>query len=165
MDSCKEYDLDDVMAVMAIPLNKYAGVTLGPTIAVSGFDPTIDTNTIIVGTPQAIAHVIGEDTVIGDIIPIIHKTGKAKDNETDHVAGRFHTVGVNCQVDDRDPDVWEALLALERMPSHLLLTFRGGTRAFVQATADTYLCEVERDGSKTTVTWKVQNLFGIQLIC
>ena len=80
------------------------------------------------------------------------------------MAGRLHTVTVQCEVDDRDGTVWADLLKLERTPAHLLLTFRGGIRAFVQGSIDTYHCEVERDGAKTSVQFKVQSLMGIQLI-
>ena len=98
----------------------------------------------------------------GTLIPIMRKSGKAKDDESDSVAGRLHTVTVTCEADDRDSDVWNDLLTLERTPSHLLLTFRDNTRAFVAATQDTYLCTTERDGSKTSVTLRIQNLMGIQ---
>ena len=65
----------------------------------------------------------------------------------------------------RMEDTYETdLLKLERTPAHLLLTFRGGIRAFVQGSIDTYHCEVERDGAKTSVQFKVQSLMGIQLI-
>ena len=94
----------------------------------------------------------------------MRKSGKAKDDENDSVAGRLHTVTVTCEADDRDSDVWNHLLTLERTPSHLLLTFRDSTRAFVSATEDTYLCNVECDGSKTSITLRVQNLMGIQLL-
>lgn len=100
----------------------------------------------------------------GMLIPIIHTTGKAKDDESDSVAGRMHTVNVTCRVDDRDSETWDYLLRLERTPRHLLLTFRDLSRGFVSATRDTYLCNVERDGAKTNVTFRIQCLMGIQLI-
>jgi hypothetical protein len=80
------------------------------------------------------------------------------------VAGRLHTVKVTCRADGRDFSVYGLLLQLERTPSHLLLTFRDGTRGFAQATADSYLCTVERDGAKISVSLRVQNTMGIQLI-
>ena len=107
----------------------------------------------------------------GKLVPIRRMTGKAKDSKSDSVAGRLHTVTVNCEVDDRDLSadgndltVLDYLLALERTPCHLLLTFRGGQRAFVAATNDTYMCETTRDGAKTSLSFKIQNLMGIQLI-
>ena len=91
-------------------------------------------------------------------------TGKAKDDESDSVAGRMHTVTVTCEVDDREFEVWDHLLTLERTYRHLILTFRDNSRAFVSSTQDTYLCSVERDGAKTTVTFRIQNLMGIQRV-
>lgn len=104
---------------------------------------------------------VGADSVL---IPIMPRTGKAKDDESDSVAGRLHDVTVTCEVDDRDSNVWGRLLTLERTPSHLLLTFRGGVQAFVAASEDTYICRTGRDGAKTTVTFRVQDLMGIQLM-
>ena len=91
-------------------------------------------------------------------------TGKAKDDESDSVASRLHAVNVTCQVDDRDFSVWEHLQTLERTPSHLLLTFRDKTCGFASANVDTYQCTVERNGAKATVTFRLQNHMGIQLI-
>jgi hypothetical protein len=159
MNSCKEFVLDDVMAITTIPVADFnAGVSawqLTPTIGGSAFSPTL-THSITIGLQPA--------TSGGTLIPIIRFTGKAKDQESDDVAGRLHTVNVSCEVDDRDSESWNHLLTLERVSAHLLLSFRDGTRAFVMATEDTYLCEVERDGAKTSVSFNIRNLMGIQLI-
>lgn len=162
MNSCKEYSLDDLMAVCAIPLANIpsgdpasAANRLTPTIQSSSFSPSL-TGAITIGVLPALEG--------GDLIPIRRGTGKAKDDSQDAVAGRLHTVTVSCEADDRDGAVWAPLLTLERSQRHLLLTFRGGARAFVAATEDSYLCTVERDGAKTTVQFRVQNLMGIQLI-
>ena len=160
MTNCKEFVLDDLMAVTAIPVSDFspgfAAWQLTPTIPSAGFSPTI-TRAIVIGQKPAVAG--------GRLIPIVKLTGKAKDDETDSVAGRLHKVAVTCQVDDRDGGVWADLLTLERRQSHLLLTFRDGTtRGFVQATGDTYICTVERDGAKTSVAFHIQNTMGIQLI-
>jgi hypothetical protein len=160
MTNCKEYVLDDLMAVTAIPVSDFspgfAAWQLTPTIPSAGFSPTL-TRAIVIGQKPAVAG--------GSLIPIVKLTGKAKDDETDSVAGRLHKVAVTCQVDDRDGGVWADLLTLERRQSHLLLTFRDGTtRGFVQATGDTYICTVERDGAKTSVAFHIQNTMGIQLI-
>lgn len=166
MLNCKEYELDDLLAVTAIPVSDFSPGTaawqLKPAIAGGQFSPPL-TNAVAIGLQPA--------TTGGRLVPIRRLSGKAKDNEGDSVAGRKHTVSVNCEADDRDltadgrgETVLDHLLRLERTPSHLLLTFRGGQRAFVIATKDTYTCEVERDGAKTSVRFKVENLMGIQLI-
>ena len=158
MRSCKEFELDDLMAVTAIPVDDYNpwGVApLAPVISDEVFEPPLG-HAIVIGLVPA--------TDGGDLIPIRHDTGKAKDSESDAVAGRKHTVSVDCEADDRDGDAWVLLHKLERTPSHLILTFRGGTRAFVAASEDTYRCEVERDGAKTSVSFKIDCLMGMQLI-
>jgi len=163
MTNCKEFVLDDVMAITAIPLANISASSvtspvnqLSPALPSSAIVPSMLSNSITIGLQPA---VLG-----GTLIPIMRKSGKAKDDESDSVAGRLHAVTVTCEADDRDSDVWNHLLTLERTPSHLLLTFRDNTRAFVSATEDTYLCNVERDGSKTSITLMVQNLMGIQLL-
>lgn len=159
MTQCSEFVLDDLMAITAIPVTDFspgfAAWQLTPTIPSAGFSPTLS-GAIVIGQRPAVSG--------GALIPIMKFTGKAKDDETDSVAGRLHKVAVTCQADDRDPAVWDYLLALERTPSHLLLTFRDGTRGFAQATVDTYTCTVERDGAKTSVAFHIQDLMGIQLI-
>lgn len=161
MPNCKEFFLDDLMAITAIPIANISAAdpasaanSLTPTIAKTGFNPSL-TGAITIGQKPAAVGV--------RLIPIKRLTGKAKDEEQDSVAGRLHTVTVTCEADDRDADVWTLLLTLERTPSHLLLTFRDGvTQAFVSATADTYTCTAERDGAKTAVTFRIQCLMGIQ---
>lgn len=162
MNSCKEFELDDMMAIAAIPLANVPADTvsspanrLEPVIPSAGFSPSLS-GAITIGLRPV--------NTGGMLIPIRRGTGKAKDDETDDVAGRLHTVNISCEVDDREGDAWTRLLTLERSPRHLVLTFRGGTRAFVLATEDTYLCNVDRDGSKTTVSFRIQNLMGLQLI-
>jgi len=159
MNSCKEFALDDLMAIAAIPVTDYSPGTaawqLRPVIPASGFAPNL-----------ANAITIGQTAIVtgGQLIPIVRASGKAKDTESDSVSGRRHSVSIQCEADDRESDTWSSLLSLERTPCHLLLTFRGGTRAFVQADKDSYVCEVERDGAKTSVAFKVQGRMGIQLI-
>ena len=107
---------------------------------------------------------ISPDYPSGNLVPIIRNSGKVKDSPSDATAGRLHTVTVTCEVDDRDGTVWADLLKLERMPSHLLVTYRNGRRAFAEGTEDSYLCSVERSGAKTSVTLRVQNIMGLQLL-
>ena len=160
---CKEFYLDDFMAVAAIPIANiplsvlsYPANQLSPTISNADITSSMLAGAITIGVVPAY-----ED---GIVVPIVRRTGKAKDDESDSVAGRLHTVTVSCEIDERDPSVWSHLLTLERTPAHLLLMFRGGARAFVSATEDTYLCSVGRDGAKTTVTFKVHNLMGLQML-
>lgn len=159
MLTCKEFYLDDVMAITAIPLSDIAIGTaawqLMPTIPDNQFSPIL-TRSVTIGQQAA--------SPSGTLIPIMQKSGKAKDDESDSVTGRLHTVTVNCEVDDRDPSVWNDLFALERSPAHLILTFRDQTRAFVQGSEDTFLCTVERDGAKTSVVIRIQCRMGIQMI-
>lgn len=169
MNNCSEYFLDDLMAITAIPVNDISASDvnspvnrLTPTIPANSFSPTL-TNAIVIGLQPA--------TNNGALIPIIRRSGKAKDDTSDSVAGRLHTVSVQCEVDDRESGtdsagktVYDYLLMLERTPCHLLLQFRGSRQAFVSASVDTYLCTVERDGAKTSVAFKIQCLMGIQII-
>ena len=163
MNNCKEFLLDDLTAITAIPVSDIPmgspsspANSLTPTISAAGFSPTL-THAITIGLQAAAAG--------GTLIPIRRNTGKAKDDEQDTVAGRLHTVTVSCEVDDRDGTIWNHLLTLERTPCHLVVTFRDGTtRAFVAATEDTYLFNAERDGGKTTAAFKIQNMMGMQLL-
>jgi hypothetical protein len=98
-------------------------------------------------------------------------TGKVKDDASDAAPGRLHKVTVSCQIDDRDMSadlnglsILDHLLALQRTPCHLLLTFRNQSRAFVQANKDTYLCTVDRDGAKLTIRFLIECLMGTQMI-
>lgn len=162
MTNCKEYILDNLMAIIAIPVSDVSASDtespvnrLTPTISNDDFSLPLD-NAVVIGLQAAV-----DD---GALIPIRRGTGKVKDDESDSVAGRLHTVAVTCEVDDRETDTWTYLQAIERTASHLLLTFHDGNRAFVSADADTYLCTTERDGSKTTVAFRIQNLMGLQLL-
>lgn len=164
--NCGEFDLDDLLAITAIPVADYPLGTLSwqldPVIPNTSFSP-VYTNAIVIGgmTPR---DKDGNAIAIKGIIPIKKETGKAQDDESDSVAGRKHTVTVSCEADDRDPAAWKLLLALERTPFHLLLKFRNGTLAFASATEDTYTCKVKRDGAKTSVKFDIENQMGIQLI-
>lgn len=162
--NCKEFVLDDMMAITAIPIADVSASDpsspvniLAPTISSTGFSPAL-THAIVIGLKTA-----GETA--GTVIPIKRMTGKAKDDEGDSVAGRLHTVTVTCEVDERGGEIWTHQLTLERTAHHLLLTFRdGATRGFVAASEDSYLCNIERDGGKTTVTFRIHCLMGIQMI-
>ena len=163
MNNCKEFVLDDMTAITAIPVSDMpAGSVsspvnrLTPTIPHGEFAPVL-THAVVIGI--ATAAVSG-----GSLIPIRRSSGKAKDDESDSVAGRLHSVTVSCEVDERGGEIWSHQLFLERNACHLLLTFRDGSRGFVSCTEDTYQCTVERDGAKVSMAFKLQNLMGIQLI-
>lgn len=157
MNNCTEFILDDAMAITAIPVTDFTPGTADwqskAVIDSGSFSPSL-TNAVTIGLQSV--------SPGGALVPIRRTTGKAKDDEGDSVAGRLHTVTVNCEVDERGGEIWEHQLALERSASHLLLTFRDGSRAFVAATEDTYVCNVERDGAKVTVAFRIQNLMGVQ---
>lgn len=157
--NCKEFYLDDVMAIVAVPVDDYDFwpyvSPLQPTIASADFSLPM-TNAIVIGQQAA--------TDGGELIPIIKLTGKAEDAEDDSVAGRKHTVTVKCEVDDRDHGTWPLLHTLEIAPRHLLLTFRGGEQAFVAASEDTYKFSVSRSGAKTSVQFRIESISGLQII-
>lgn len=171
MTNCKEFVLDDLMAITAIPVSDisasdtYSPVNrLTPTIPEDEFNPTLD-NAIVIGRQAA--------TADGVMVHIKRLSGKAKDDTSDSVAGRLHTVTVNCEVDERGGEIWAPIAAmnnvpcslrLERTPHHLLLSFRDGTQGFAVASEDTYQCTIERDGAKVGVNFKIQNLIGIQML-
>jgi hypothetical protein len=166
MPTCKEFFLDDALAITAIPISDYnpssAAFQLKPTIANVDFSPVL-TSAITIGRQPA--------TTGGILIPIMRLTGKAKDDESDQTPGRLHKVTVSCQIDDRDLSrdkngltVLDHLLTLKRTPSHLLLTFRDLSMGFVQSSKDTYLCTVDRDGAKSSVQFSIECLMGIQMI-
>lgn len=163
MTNCKEFFLDDMMAVTAIPVGNIPMTSpsspacqLTATIAAGTVTTAMLANSITIGRQAE-----GQN---GTLIPIMRLTGKAKDDESDSVAGRLHKVTVTCQVDDRDATVFDSLLRLERTPAHLLLTFRDLSRAFVCGSRDTYLCQVDRDGAKTSVQLRIECLMGIQMM-
>lgn len=157
--NCKEFYLDDVMAIVAVPVDDYDFwpyvSPLQPTIASADFSLPM-TNAIVIGQQAA--------TDGGELIPIIKLTGKAEDAEDDSVAERKHTVTVKCEVDDRDHGTWPLLRTLEIAPRHLLLTFRGGEQAFVAASEDTYKFSVSRSGAKTSVQFRIESISGLQII-
>lgn len=171
MTSCREYFLDDTLAITAIPVDDILATSpsspalqLTPTVA--RFTPTL-TRAVTIGILPAAASV--------PLIPIVKTTGKAKDDPDDAVAGRSHKVTVTCQVDDREfatvqnlsgkgMNILDLLHHLELTPSHLLLTFRSGQQGFVSATHDSYKFEWSRDGAKTSATFHVHCLMGVQLM-
>ena len=162
MTNCKEFVHDDVMAIAAIPIADFdigtAAWQLKPTVTQDDISSCFLSaeRIITIGPTRAFS--------VGVLIPIKKNTGKVKDAESDSTAGRMHSVTVSCDIDDRNSEVWGYLRVLERTPAHLLLLYRNITYGFVAATADTYKCEVERDGDKTSVSFIIQNLMGLQTV-
>ena len=156
MNNCKEFVLD-VMTIAAIPVKESDDDNT--TYIVNQLTPYIDGLTPDLADATVFGLAAPEEAYL---VPIRRMTGKAKDDETDSVDGRLHTVTASCEVDERGGEIWRQQLTLERTAHHLLLTFRDGTQAFVAASADTYQCNVERDGAKVSVAFKIQNLMGIQ---
>jgi hypothetical protein len=170
MSNCKEYMLDDLMAITAIPVSDIAAGDvsspvnkLTPTLEEDEFGPSLD-NAIVIG-------LMGGGGAV--LVPIKRLSGKVKDDVQDSVAGRGHTVTVTCEVDERGGELWAPVPTLDNMPCsqrlervahHLLLSFRDGTRGFASCTDDTYLCTIDRDGAKVNVTFKIQNIMGVQLL-
>lgn len=158
--ACGEYTYDNLLAITAIPVTDYdlgsLDWQLKPTIRNTAFSPPINAKTIVIGLQPAVTG--------GFLVPMKRDSGSVKDSESDSVAGRKHTVSVECEADERNPLVRDILLQLERTPSHLLLTFRNGVQGFASATIDTYQCAVDRSGGKTNVKFDLENLMGIQII-
>lgn len=158
--TCGEYVYDDLLVITAIPVNDYdIGAfpwQVTPNIRNTSFSPPLNIRTIVIGQQPAVPG--------GLLVPMQRGTGSAKDSESDSVAGRKHTVSVECEADERDPSMRDILLRLERTPSHLLLTFRNGVQGFASATIDTYQCSVDRSGGKTSIKLELENLMGIQII-
>lgn len=179
MTACKELVLDDMMAITAIPVGDIPAIdtssivnNITPTISASSFNPSL-ANAITIGRELLDLTVSGGDQNKSTyLVPIKRLSGKAKDEESDSVAGRLHTVNVTCEVDERGGEIWAPIgdnkppcsLRLERTAHHLVLSFRDGTRAFVSASDDSYICTIDRDGAKVSVQFRIQNWMGIQMI-
>ena len=180
MTNCKEFPLDDLMAITAIPVADIPASdttspvnTLTPTISRAAFYPTLAHAVTIGRTPLDLTPSGGVQNRAACLVPIRRLTGKAKDEESDSVAGRLHTVTATCEADERDGTLWAPVTALsgapcslhlERTPCHLVLQFRDGTLGFATATPDTYLCTIDRDGAKVNIQFRLQNWLGIQMI-
>lgn len=179
MANCKEYNLDDMVAITAIPVRDIPADGVGspvnsltPTIGKADFHPTLE-HAITIGRKLLDLSVAG-GTVNRSayLVPIKRDSGKVKDDSSDSVSGRLHTVTVHCEVDERGGEIWAptgqnqppCCMQLERTAHHLVLTFRDCTMGFVAASEDTYLCTVDRDGAKVSVQFRVQDLMGVQLV-
>jgi len=127
---------------------------LSPVINQEDYNPVYDSDTITIGRMAG----------AGLLVPIKNSTGKVKDTSSDSVAGNLHTVNVTCEVDDRDSNIPSILRKLKNTPAHLELTSMNGERFFVQSSTDTYLCSIERDGAKVSVSLRVQCTMGLQRI-
>lgn len=178
MTNCKEFVLDDLMAITAIPVSDIsASDTMSP---VNNLTPTIDADNFHPTLSHAVT--IGRElldmTEAGGgrsayLVPIKRLSGKAKDDTQNSVAGRLHSVTVSCEVDERGGEIWAPMatmgntpcsLRLERTAHHLVLMFRDGTMGFASASEDTYQCTIDRDGAKVSLQFRTQNRMGIQML-
>lgn len=161
MSSCIEFSFDNLSGIIALPLDAYTpgAEMLLPVIPEGFFNPVIDLHTIAIGYTANIA-----GATAGALVELMPGTGEVRDSESLQVAGRLHTVTVDCKVDDRNQDVMTLLQILENVPHHLLLTSRNGKMAFVHATEDTYLCTTERDKGAISLQFVIKNLKGMQII-
>lgn len=159
MNCLQEYNIHDIQCVSAIPagsLTLAAAAILLPVIQSSQM--TITENGIIsIGVP--LVSFVFEGT-------ILHNTGEfdCKDSESDAISGRSHTVSVSCSVDVRSSSSRAHLRALEDGPYCLLLHFRGGNMGLIMSDVDSYDCSVEYSKSTPTVSFKIHNLAGVQLV-
>ena len=151
MANCREFALDDLAAIVAIPVWKQCGTGM-----------SVESLAGLVQDEDSI--VVGSFVRAGSLIPILHATGKVSDTVSDTVAGRLHTVTVKCDVDIRNPEVVPFLRRLQQTPSHLILTSHNGDRFGVYATEYTYLCETEQDDEKTPLSIRIQSVMGLQRI-
>lgn len=178
MNNCKEF-LSEVMAITAIPIANISASdvsspvnNLTPAIGKAGFHPSL-ANAVTIGLSLLdLTATGGAANKSSYLVPIMRMSGKVKDDPSDSVSGRLHTVTVTCEVDERGGEIWASTgqnqppcsLRLERVPHHLVLSFRDGTMGFASATEDTYLCTIDRDGAKVNVQFRIQNIMGIQMI-
>ena len=154
---CQEFYLGEIISITAVPVSDLTLSTaaiFAPRI-LSGQWQVNYANAITIGTLKRSSETL---------VPIIRRSGKAKDEERDEVSGRSHSVDVSCEADDRAPSSWSALRRLERGPFHLVLGFKSGGTGVVTSDRDSYSCYISRDGSETTVSFKLHNLSGIQIV-
>lgn len=171
MANCKERNFDDLLSVLAVPVS---GVSFSN--AAKRFAPTLQAGdytlaaagTIYIG--RATYKAVGNAAITPAYsIPIMSESGEVDDEEKVSVGGRKHQVRVTFEVGASTTAERAALLRLERGEWALELCFFGDTdtepcRALVQATRDTCLVTVKRDGKKVSVTIEIDNLMGLQVV-
>ena len=150
--SCKEFALDNLVSILAVPVSKPLDAVPTGIESLAGLNADADAVTI------------GSYALADTLVRLVPDTGKATDTAADNTAGRLHTVTVKCEADCRDDRAVELLRKLERTPSHIVVTSNNGERFGVYATQHTYLCEVEQDAEKTNVTIRIQCMRGLQRI-
>ncbi|MBR1800624.1 MAG: hypothetical protein IJ767_03910 [Bacteroidaceae bacterium] len=170
MNNCNERNFDDLLSVLAIPVEglvwRTATARLRATIAPD--DYTFTGNAIYVGR-NGYSGVCYECPQPAYSLGIVPESGDVSDEEKMDAGGRIHHVTVKFDVSTDNASAREALLRLERGEWVLELCFFGDTetepcRALVQATRDTCLVTSKRDGKTVSVTIEIENLTGLQII-
>ena len=155
---CKEYTYSHIASVTAVPSAECA---LSPAAI---FSPVIEDEQLTIASLDNTI-VIGRSADGDAVIPFVRDSVKVSDAESDAVAGRSHTVELSCEVDARNVTVITHIARLERGPYCLLLQLGDGSRAFVAADRDSYLCTSGKStDNNVSISIKIHNRQGIQLV-
>lgn len=159
MKNCTETRLKGIAAIIAVPVGD---LSLTSSAKVSPIVKTGDDTQFTFHKGNAIG--IGRGSAISTLIRKLPSTdySNAKDRESDNVAGRAHTVTVQSEINDDNPNTLEYLLILERMAHSLILFLTNGRCYIVTATEDSYQCTVNKDTKSTSVEFHIHNLMGCQ---
>lgn len=168
---CNERNFDDLLSVLAVPVSGItwanAAARIAPTVHPSDYSFTY-TGAVHIGR-LGYTTASGTAQTIPYSIPIVPESGSVKDDESVDVGGRLHKVGVEFEVSADTEAQRSALRRLECGEWVLELCFFGDesgniVRALVQATQDTCLVKVNRDGKKVSVSIDIENLMGAQIV-
>ena len=152
---CTEIPLNELLAIDAVPvadMTVQAQYVLADTLPESGVT-VVKQNLIRIAAGAAGAKMIPLNP---------SERGKLKDDERDALPGRSHTITVDADINDLAATTRAAMRILERHPHSLLLSFRDGREAIVVTNPDSYVCTTTRDGSRTTINIRIQNVVGVQ---
>lgn len=154
---CTEIPLYDVQSIDAVPV---ADVW----ISAAAYLATELRNSDFVIDPTRLVRIAAQDAGAG-IVPLLLTTrGGIRDEESDGVAGRVHTVTLTADVNEKAASSRAALRRLELRPHTLLIRFIDGRSALVVATKDSYLVTTSRDGSKAAITLRIHTAEGLRYI-
>lgn len=147
----------EVLAVDAIPVSSLvipASSLLADPISLSAI--SFDARSVI-----RIAH---EEDAANTVVMIAGMRGSIKDDESDSVAGRIHTVTLTADVNESSASTRSSLRRLESRAHALLLYFRDGRMGLVQCDRDSYLTTVARGETHSSIQMRIQDLLGIQWV-